>query len=265
MRPYLNLLEKVLNEGELKPNRTGIDTIGIFGAQSRYNLRDGFPAVTTKKLFMRGVTHELLWFLSGSTNTKYLKENRVKIWDEWADKDGELGPVYGKQWRSWSRGPVHSVDQIEEVVKSLKENPYSRRHIVNAWNVAEVDSMALPPCHLLFQFHVNKNKELSCQLYQRSADMFLGVPFNIASYALLTHMVAQVTGLKVGDFVHTIGDCHIYENHIEQVKEQLSREPYDLPQLWLNPNVKDINKFKYEDIQLKGYQSHPIIKGEVAV
>ena len=265
MKQYLSLLEEVLEHGELRPNRTGVDTIGLFGAQRRYNLRESFPAVTTKKLFFRGVVHELLWFLKGSTNIQYLKENNVKIWDEWAGKDGELGPVYGYQWRHWNKGPIHSIDQIDQVIKDLKENPFSRRHIVSAWNVADLDKMALPPCHLLFQFHVNQKKELSCQLYQRSADMFLGVPFNIACYSLLTHMVAQECGYTVGDFVHTIGDCHIYVNHIDQVKEQLKREPYDQPQLWLNPDVKYVDRFQYEDIRLINYNCHPPIKGEVAV
>jgi thymidylate synthase len=265
MKTYLSELSRILEEGELRDDRTGVGTIGLFGTQVRYDLREGFPAVTTKKLYFKGVVHELLWFLKGSTNINYLTENNVHIWDEWADDKGNLGPVYGKQWRSWAKGPVHSVDQISNLITSLKQNPYSRRHLVSAWNVAEVEDMALPPCHLLFQFYVNNNDELSCQLYQRSADMFLGVPFNIASYALLTHMVAQVCDLKVGEFIHTIGDAHIYTNHVEQVKIQLDREPYELPQLWLNPEITDINKFKYEDIKLVNYQSHPTIKAEVAV
>lgn len=265
MKPYHDLMKLVLENGELSPNRTGIDTLSVFGAQSRYDLRKGFPAVTTKKLFMKGVVHELIWFLKGSTNINYLTENGVSIWDEWADAEGNLGPVYGKQWRRWSKGAIHSVDQIAGLVKGLRENPTSRRHIVSAWNVADLDQMALPPCHVMFQFNVNTKGELSCQLYQRSADIFLGVPFNIACYALLTHMVAQVCDLAVGEFVHTIGDAHIYTNHVEQCKIQLEREPYDLPQLWLNPDVKDIDGFKYEDVRLLNYQSHPAIKGEVAV
>jgi thymidylate synthase len=265
MKAYLSELSRILEQGELREDRTGVGTTGIFGTQSRYDLREGFPAVTTKRLYWKGVVHELLWFLKGDTNIKYLQENNVHIWDEWADEKGDLGPVYGKQWRKWSKGPIHHVDQIDKLINDLKVNPYSRRHIVNAWNVAKLDEMALPPCHLLFQFYVNNNDELSCQLYQRSADMFLGVPFNIASYALLTHMIAQVTGLKVGEFVHTIGDAHIYTNHMEQVKIQLEREPYELPQLWLNPNITDINKFTYDDIKLVNYKSHPSIKGEVAV
>lgn len=265
MTPYLDLLKYVLENGEPTEDRTGVGTLSVFGTQTRYDLRQGFPAVTTKKLFLKGVIHELLWFLQGSTNIGYLKDNGVHIWDEWADDAGNLGPVYGRQWRHWSQGVIHGVDQIAGVITALRNDPTSRRHIVSAWNVAELDQMKLPPCHLLFQFKVNSKQELSCQLYQRSADLFLGVPFNIASYALLTHMIAQVCDLKVGEFVHTIGDAHIYKNHIDQCVIQLGREPKSLPQLWLNPEVKNINKFKYDDIKLLNYESHPAIKGEVAV
>lgn len=278
MKQYLDTLRLILETGSKREDRTGTGTIGIFGLQSRYNLNAGFPMVTTKKVWFKGVVYELLWFLQGNTNVKYLQDNGVRIWDEWAGENGELGPVYGKQWRRWGSVPGHyednahtvftledpGIDQIAEVIKSIKTNPYSRRHIVSAWNVAEIDQMALPPCHTMFQFHVADNK-LSCQLYQRSADMFLGVPFNIASYALLTHMVAQVCGLGVGDFIHTIGDGHIYLNHLDQVKEQLSREPMALPTLWLNPEIKDIDNFKYEDIKLVGYNSHASISAPIAV
>lgn len=262
---YEDLLFDVRHNGTYKEDRTGTGTYSVFGRQIRYNLQHGFPLITTKKVFMKGVTHELLWFLSGNTNTKYLLDNDIHIWDAWQDKNGELGPVYGHQWRSWT-GPYpdyESIDQIAAVIDSIKNNPDSRRHIVSAWNVAEVDEMALPPCHLLFQFYVADGK-LSCQLYQRSADLFLGVPFNIASYALLTHMIAQQTGLEVGDFVHTFGDAHIYANHLEQVDEQLSREPYDFPLLSLN-KADSIDKYVYDDIQIIGYTSHPTIKAPVAI
>jgi thymidylate synthase len=259
MKQYLNLLETILENGTKKDDRTGVGTISIFGAQTRYKLSDGFPIVTTKKIHLKSVIHELLWFLKGETNIKYLKENGVKIWDEWADENGDLGPVYGKQWRDFN-----GVDQISKVVDALKHNPNSRRIIVSAWNPEVVDQMALPPCHTLFQFYV-LNDTLSCQLYQRSADCFLGVPFNIASYSLLTLMMAQVCDLKVGDFIHTIGDAHIYLNHLEQVKLQLTRNPYPLPQMKLNTEIKNIFGFKYEDFELLNYQYHPAIKGEVAV
>jgi thymidylate synthase len=265
MKRYHDLLKHVLKNGETTSNRTGIDTISVFGTQTRYDLRQGFPLVTTKKVFTKAIIHELLWFLKGSTNIEYLKENGVSIWDEWADEKGNLGPVYGKQWRSWPKGAIHSIDQIADLISNLKSNPKSRRHIVSAWNPVDIPDMALPPCHTMFQFNVNNNKELSCQLYQRSADLFLGAPFNIASYALLTHMVAQVTDLKVGEFIHTIGDAHIYTNHLEQCKIQLERDFYELPQLWLNPEIKTIDGFKYDDIKIVNYKSHPSLKGEVAV
>jgi thymidylate synthase len=257
-------MELVLKEGTVKTDRTGTGTISIFGHQMRFNLAEGFPMVTTKKLHLKSIIHELLWFLKGESNIQYLKENKVRIWDEWADENGELGPVYGVQWRSWPTADGKTIDQISEVIQQIKENPDSRRLMVNAWNVAEIKNMALPPCHTMFQFYVADGK-LSCQLYQRSADIFLGVPFNIASYALLTLMVAQVTGLKPGDFVHTFGDAHLYSNHLEQVRLQLSRTPLPLPQMKINPEVKSIFDFKYEDFELIGYESHPHIKGEVAV
>jgi thymidylate synthase len=259
MKQYLELLRNILENGSKKEDRTGVGTISIFGSQVRYNLNDGFPIVTTKKIHLKSIIHELLWFLKGDTNIKYLKENGVRIWDEWADENGDLGPVYGKQWRDFN-----GIDQITEVVKTLKTNPSSRRIIVSAWNPAAVDRMALPPCHTLFQFYVLDNR-LSCQLYQRSADTFLGVPFNIVSYSLLTMMLAQVCGLQLGDFVHTMGDTHIYLNHLEQVNEQLSRAPYPLPQMKINPAVNDIFDFKYSDFELVNYQCHPAIKGVVAV
>jgi len=264
MKPYLDLMRHVLEHGTRKDDRTGTGTLSVFGWQMRYNLAEGFPLVTTKKCHLRSILHELLWFLQGDTNIKYLKENGVSIWDEWADENGNLGPVYGHQWRSWPKPDGGTIDQISEVVNTLKTNPDSRRIIVSAWNVADLDKMALAPCHAFFQFYVADGK-LSCQLYQRSADIFLGVPFNIASYALLTLMMAQVTGLKPGDFVHTLGDAHLYSNHLEQAREQLSREPRPLPTMTLNPDVKDIFAFRFEDFTLSGYDPHPAIKAPVAV
>lgn len=264
MRAYLDLLQHILDNGAEKSDRTGTGTISCFGYQMRFNLQDGFPMLTTKKLHLKSIIHELLWFLNGDTNIKYLKENGVAIWDEWADEHGDLGPVYGHQWRSWAGADGKTYDQISEAVRLLKTNPDSRRIIVNAWNVADLSKMALTPCHALFQFYV-ANGKLSCQLYQRSADVFLGVPFNIASYALLTMMMAQVCGLEYGEFVHTFGDVHLYSNHIEQAKLQLTREPYPLPTMRINPEVKDIFSFKYEDFTLENYQSHPHIKAPVAV
>lgn len=264
MKQYLDLCQRILDEGVTKEDRTGTGTISVFGHQMRFDLSEGFPLVTTKKLHTRSIFHELLWFLSGDTNIRYLQENGVRIWNEWADENGDLGPVYGQQWRSFAGRDGKTVDQIQWVIDEIKRNPDSRRLVVSAWNPAELDKMALPPCHLLFQFYV-ANGKLSCQLYQRSADTFLGVPFNIASYALLTHMIAHVTGLEPGDFVHTLGDAHLYLNHVEQVKLQLTREPMPLPKLKLNPDVKSIFDFTYEDIEVVGYESHPHIKGEVAV
>lgn len=264
MRQYLDLLETILEKGEKKEDRTGTGTISRFGHQMRFDLSEGFPMVTTKKLHLKSIVHELLWFLAGDTNVKYLQENGVRIWNEWADENGDLGHIYGYQWRSWPTPEGKHIDQISSVIDSIKNRPDSRRHIVSAWNVGELDKMNLPPCHILFQFYVAGGK-LSCQLYQRSADVFLGVPFNIASYALLTLMVAQVTGLQPGDFVHTFGDVHIYSNHIEQVKLQLTREPFPLPQIKINPDVKSIFDFKFHDFELLNYQAHPHIKGEVAV
>jgi thymidylate synthase len=266
MKAYHELLEHVLAHGTGRADRTGVGTISCFGAQKRFDLRESFPLLTTKKLYLRAIIHELLWFLKGDTNIHYLNENRVTIWDEWADKDGNLGRVYGAQWTQWRKPDGSSVNQIEQVIESIKTNPASRRHIVSAWNVGELDQMALPPCHAFFQFYVNEQEgSLSCQLYQRSADLFLGVPFNIASYALLTLMVAQVCDLKPGDFVHTFGDLHIYKNHLEQVKLQLSREPRPLPTMHLNPDRKQITDFVYEDFELRGYDPHPGIKAPIAV
>lgn len=264
MQPYLELLRHVLDHGAEKADRTGTGTRSVFGWQMRYDLSKGFPLVTTKKLHLRSIIHELIWFLQGDTNTAYLKENGVSIWDEWADDNGDLGPVYGKQWRAWPTADGKVVDQIAWVVEEIKRNPDSRRLIVSAWNVGELPKMALMPCHTMFQFYV-ANGKLSCQLYQRSGDIFLGIPFNIASYALLTHMIAQVTGLEVGDFVHTLGDAHLYSNHIEQAQKQLKREPRALPKLALNPEVKNIFDFRFEDVSIVDYDPHPPIKAPVAV
>lgn len=264
MKQYHDLMQHILSTGNKKEDRTGTGTISVFGYQSRYNLAEGFPVITTKKLHLKSIIHELLWFLKGETNIKYLKENGVSIWDDWADDKGELGPVYGYQWRSWPKPNGGHIDQITQVINQIKNNPDSRRLIVSAWNVADINNMKLPPCHAFFQFYVADGK-LSCQLYQRSADVFLGVPFNIASYALLTMMVAQVCNLQVGDFVHTLGDAHLYSNHIEQANLQLSRDLRPLPTMWINPEVKDIFDFKFEDFKLENYNPHPHIKGEVAV
>lgn len=264
MKQYLDLLQQVLDNGNIKEDRTGTGTKSVFGYQMRFNLQEGFPMVTTKKLHTRSIIHELLWFLQGNTNIKYLHDNKVSIWDEWADENGDLGPIYGKQWRSWAAQEGRTIDQISELIEQIKTDPNSRRLLVCAWNVGEIDKMALPPCHILFQFYVSNGK-LSCQLYQRSADIFLGVPFNITSYALLTHMIAQVCNLEVGDFIHTLGDAHLYTNHFEQAQLQLSREPYPLPQLKLNKDIKNIFDFKYEDIEIINYQSHPTIKAPIAV
>ena len=264
MKQYLDLMQKVLNEGQKKSDRTGTGTLSIFGHQMEFDLSDGFPLVTTKKVHLKSIVHELIWFLQGSTNISYLKENGVSIWDEWADEKGDLGPVYGAQWRSWPDGNNGTIDQIQNLIQGIKTNPDSRRHIVSAWNPALVDEMALPPCHSLFQFYV-ANEKLSCQLYQRSADIFLGVPFNIASYALLTHMVAHVCNLKAGKFVHTLGDAHLYLNHLDQAKLQLSRDTKILPQLKLNSEVKNIFDFKFEDIEIINYESHPSISAPIAV
>lgn len=264
MKQYKRMLSRVLEQGIQKGDRTGTGTISVFGHQERFDLSEGFPLITTKKLHLKSIIHELLWFISGSTNVKYLQKNGVKIWNEWADEDGELGPVYGSQWRSWPDYNGGEIDQLKDVVETIRKNPNSRRIIVSAWNVALIDQMKLPPCHLLFQFYVADGK-LSCQLYQRSCDLFLGVPFNIASYALLTLMMAQVCGLEPGEFIHTYGDLHLYNNHIEQAKLQLSREPRKLPMLKINPNVKEIEDFVYEDFELEGYDPHPHIKGKVSV
>ncbi len=264
MQQYLDLMRRILDEGVEKSDRTGTGTKSVFGHQMRFDLSEGFPCLTTKKLHLRSIIHELLWFLKGETNIKYLKDNGVRIWDEWADENGELGPVYGSQWRSWPTPDGRHIDQITKVIDQIKNTPDSRRLIVSAWNVAEIENMALPPCHTFFQFYV-ANGKLSCQLYQRSADVFLGVPFNIASYALLTMMVAQVTDLKPGDFVHTFGDAHLYSNHMDQTELQLSRDPRPLPEMKINPEVKDIFDFKFEDFELINYDPHPHIKGAVAV
>lgn len=264
MKQYLTLLQHVLDNGLRKENRTGIDTISCFGYQTRYNLAEGFPLVTTKKCHLRSIIHELLWFLKGDTNIKYLKDNKVRIWDEWADENGDLGPVYGHQWRSWPKSDGSTIDQISQLIYDIKNSPDSRRLIVSAWNPTDIPNMALPPCHCLFQFYVADGK-LSCQLYQRSADVFLGVPFNIASYALLTMMIAQVCDLELGDFVHSFGDLHIYTNHLEQVHEQLTRDPKPLPQMTLNPDVKNLFNFTFDDFTLENYEAHPHIAGKVAV
>jgi thymidylate synthase len=264
MQQYLDLMRHVLEHGDEKSDRTGTGTLSVFGWQMRFNLQHGFPMLTTKKLHLRSIAHELLWFLRGDTNIRYLKENGVSIWDEWADENGELGPVYGKQWRRWEAPSGDPVDQISQLIDGLRRNPDSRRHIVSAWNPADVGKMALPPCHALFQFYVAKGR-LSCQLYQRSADIFLGVPFNIASYALLTHMVAQVCGLQAGDFVWTGGDCHLYSNHLMQARSQLERQPRALPRLWVNPEVREIFAFRFEDFRIDGYEPYPHISAPVAV
>lgn len=264
MKQYHDLLRHVLQHGVIKSDRTGTGTQSVFGYQMRFDLSEGFPALTTKKLHLRSIIHELLWFLKGDTNIKYLHDNKVSIWDEWADENGDLGPVYGHQWRSWSTADGRTIDQISQVVEMIKNKPDSRRMMVSAWNPGDVDKMALPPCHVLFQFYVAEGK-LSCQLYQRSADIFLGVPFNIASYALLTMMMAQVTGLKPGEFVHTFGDAHIYLNHMEQVNLQLSRDFRPLPAMFINPDIKDIFAFTFDDFRLEGYDPHPHIKAQVAV
>ncbi len=264
MQPYLDLLRQILDRGVEKADRTGTGTLSLFGHQMRFDLRESFPLMTTKKLHLKSIVHELIWFLSGSTNVAYLRQNGVTIWDEWADAQGELGPVYGHQWRSWPARDGGEIDQIARLVDGIRANPDSRRHIVSAWNPADLDRMALPPCHALFQFYVARG-ELSCQLYQRSADVFLGVPFNIASYALLCAMVAQVTGLKPGDFVHTFGDVHLYLNHLEQAREQLSREPRALPRLELNREVNSLFDFRFEDVAISGYEPHPAIRAPIAV
>jgi thymidylate synthase len=264
MKQYHELIQRVLETGKKKDDRTGTGTVSVFGHQMRFSLADGFPMVTTKKLHLRSIIHELLWFLKGDTNIQYLRDNKVSIWDEWADENGNLGPVYGKQWRSWETTDGRTIDQISQVIQQIKTTPDSRRLLVIAFNPGEIDKMALPPCHAFFQFYVAENK-LSCQLYQRSADIFLGVPFNIASYALLTHMIAQVCGLQAGEFIHTLGDAHLYNNHLDQSKLLISREPKKLPRLILNPAIKNIFDFKFEDILIEGYESHPAIKAEVAV
>jgi len=264
MQQYLDLLEHILKHGAVKTDRTGTGTRSVFGHQMRFNLADGFPLVTTKKLHLKAIIHELLWFLAGDTNVKYLRDHGVTIWDEWADKDGELGPVYGQQWRSWPAPDGSSIDQMAQVLTDIRRNPDSRRLVVTAWNPPDIPKMALAPCHCLFQFNVADGR-LSCQLYQRSGDVFLGVPFNIASYALLTHMVAQVTGYEPGDFIHTLGDAHLYSNHLEQAQLQLTRKPRPLPQLKLNPDVTDLFAFRYEDIAIENYDPHPLIKAAVAV
>jgi len=264
MKAYHDLLRHIMETGTLKADRTGTGTKSVFGYQMRFNLEEGFPLLTTKKVHLKSIIHELLWFIAGDTNIKYLKDNGVSIWDEWADENGNLGPVYGRQWRAWKTAEGETVDQLSALIEGIKKNPDSRRHIISAWNPGEVDKMALPPCHAMFQFYVAEGR-LSCQLYQRSADVFLGVPFNIASYALLTMMVAQVCGLRPGDFIHSFGDAHIYTNHFEQVNLQLSREPRPLPEMKINPNVTSIFGFKYEDFELEGYNPHPGIKAPIAV
>ncbi|MBI2522520.1 MAG: thymidylate synthase [Bdellovibrio sp.] len=264
MKPYLDLMQHVLKNGVPKSDRTGTGTLAVFGHQARYDLAHGFPLVTTKKLHLRSIIHELLWFLQGDTNVRYLQENNVTIWDEWAREDGDLGPIYGAQWRRWKAPDGSTIDQMSDVIQQIKKNPDSRRLIVSAWNVGELGKMALPPCHAFMQFNVSKGK-LSCQLYQRSADVFLGVPFNIASYALLTMMVAQVCDLGPGEFIHTLGDAHLYQNHIEQAKLQLARAPYPLPSMKINSNVKNLFDFKFEDFEVVGYQCHPTIKAPIAI
>lgn len=264
MRAYLDLVQRILDEGVDKGDRTGTGTKSVFGHQMRFDLREGFPLVTTKKVHLKSIVGELLWFIAGDTNTTYLRDNGITIWDEWADDNGDLGPVYGYQWRSWPAPNGEHIDQLARVIEQIKANPDSRRHIVSAWNVAELDAMALMPCHAFFQFYVADGR-LSCQMYQRSADVFLGVPFNIASYALLTHMVAQVAGLEVGDFVHTLGDAHLYVNHLDQAREQLTREPRALPELWLDPSISSIDDFTLDSIKVTGYEPHPAIKAPIAV
>jgi thymidylate synthase len=265
MRAYLDLLRHVLDHGQRRDDRTGTGTLGVFGAQVRFDLSLGFPLLTTKKLHTRSIIHELLWFLRGDTNIRYLQENGVTIWDEWADAEGNLGPVYGKQWRSWAAPDGRQIDQLADLIAQIKSSPHSRRHVLSAWNPADVPSMALPPCHCLFQFYVGADQRLSCQLYQRSADLFLGVPFNIASYALLTHMVAQVTGHPPGEFIHTFGDLHLYLNHLDQTRRQLERDPLPLPTLQLNPEITDLFAFRFDDITLHDYHPHPPIKAPIAV
>jgi thymidylate synthase len=264
MKQYLDLLQHVLDNGHERTDRTGTGTLGVFGYQMRFNLEEGFPLLTTKKLHVKSIIHELLWFLKGDTNIKYLQENGVRIWNEWADENGNLGPVYGAQWRSWRSNDNKTIDQIKNVIHSIQEDPTSRRHVVSAWNVGELKNMALPPCHILFQFYVHNNR-LSCQLYQRSADIFLGVPFNIASYSFLLIMMAQVTGLKPFEFIHTLGDAHLYQNHLEQTKLQLTRDPKPLPTVTLNSQIRDINEFTYEDFSIENYEAHPHIKGTISV